>query len=496
MGVDFAYLVAWTLPALVGAGVWFALRGRVDRAHDLAAAIGAGWLIGVFAAAGIARWAASGDTVHTMGATLPWLLALGALAWIVAALRIRAARTEGRAAQSADIRRTELSARAQQALGVVCGLLVLATLARLLIVGEEASLRPVFPWDAWSAWAVKPKTWFLLGHVEPYTSMAAWLGNPPAMLRTATAWVYPELLAWVQLWFASGAGAWNEPLVDLAWTGALAAFATAAYGYWRAFGLPAWLVLTLVYAFVSLPLIDTHAALAGYADLWVAVTLGVAVLAWTRWLIRRERDQWLLAIGIALCLPAIKLEGAVWLLLFSAVVVLDLIPRRWRWRVAAGIGALAVLGLLLGGFVLPMLGLGLVHVAWGNVDVPVIGMFALQWHSVGKAMLTSLFTLPNWHLLWYVVPVLLVLRWRRFRDDRAARLLGLLLLLDFAFLFVLFFFTGASAWAKDYTSANRLILHVVPSVFVLMAVLLRDPSAISGARLRTQPAPGGPTARA
>ena len=88
-------------------------------------------------------------------------------------------------------------------------------------------------------------------------------------------------------------------------------------------------------------------------------------------------------------------------------------------------------------------------------------------------MVASLFTLPNWHLLWYVVPVLLVLRRRRFRDDRAARLLGLMLLIDFAFLFVLFFFTTASAWAQDFTSANRLILQLVPSVFVLAAVLLR-----------------------
>ena len=38
------------------------------------------------------------------------------------------------------------------------------------------------------------------------------------------AWNYPELLAWIEVWFASAAGGWNEPLVDLAWCGALAAF--------------------------------------------------------------------------------------------------------------------------------------------------------------------------------------------------------------------------------------------------------------------------------
>ena len=88
-----------------------------------------------------------------------------------------------------------------------------------------------------------------------------------------------------------------------------------------------WIALALVYALVSLPLIDAHVALAGYADLWVALTLGLATLAWTRWLIRREPSQLALALGLALCLPAIKLEGTVWLLVFAAIVVLDLVPR-------------------------------------------------------------------------------------------------------------------------------------------------------------------------
>ena len=51
--------------------------------------------------------------------------------------------------------------------------------------GEEALLRPVFPWDAWSAWAVKPKTWMLIGHAEPYVSMLQWLADPTAAVRTA-----------------------------------------------------------------------------------------------------------------------------------------------------------------------------------------------------------------------------------------------------------------------------------------------------------------------
>ncbi len=277
---------------------------------------------------------------------------------------------------------------------------------------------------------------------------------------------------------AGGAGGWNEPLVDLAWCGALVAFALAAYGYARGFGLGAGVAIALVYAFVSLPLIDAHVALAGYADLWVAVTLGLASLAWARWLAFRERGQWWLGVALALCLPAIKLEGAIWLLIFSAVVVLDLLPRRWRWGVAGLVAALAVLGVVLGGFVLPMLGLGLVHVAWGDVTVPTLGAFELGWHPVGAALLASLFTLPNWHLFWYVLPALVLVRGRVLLEDHAARLFGLFVVLQLAFLFLLFFFTEAAAWAQDFTSANRLILQIVPSLFAFAMLLLRTPRPV------------------
>lgn len=473
-----SYIFAWLLPLLLGSGLWWLLAGA-RRHGDWAAAAGSGWLVGVFAAAAGASWLARSDTVQAFPTTMPWLLGFALLAWIGVALRLR----RGLAWAGSEVQRMPPVGR------LLWWLLLAMILARFLLIGDEASLRPVFPWDAWSAWAVKAKTWMLLGHVDPYVPMSDWLARPTAATRALATWNYPEWLAWIQVWFASGAGGWNEPLVNLAWSGALAAFALAAYGYWRGFGLSPLLAIGLVYGLVSLPLLDAHAALAGYADLWVAVTLGLAVLAWTRWLLYRERGQWLLGVGLALCLPAIKLEGAVWLLAFSAVVVLDLLPSQWRWRVAGVVAALALLGVLIGGFALPMLGLGWVHVAWGSVRIPMLTTYDLAWHPVGGAMLTSLFALPNWHLLWYLFPLLLAWRWQVLLRERAARLLGLLVLLCVSFLFALFFFTGAAAWAKDFTSANRLILQIVPTVFVFSAVLLRGVSFSAAAPNRSLGSP-------
>ena len=462
------YVLAWLLPLLVGAGIWSLANGRRRVCGGITAALGTGWIIGLIVVAAFAGWRASADTTHAFVRTAPWLIGLGILVWIPASLRLRArggAQMPGMLHDAAPISR---SAR------LLWWLLLALVVVRLGLLADEASLRPIFPWDAWSAWAVKPKSWMLLGHVDRYVPMLQWLTQPDPHTRTLASWNYPHLLAWVEIWFASAAGGWNEPLVNLAWFGALTAFALAAYGYWRGLGLRPMVTMGLVYALVSLPLLDTHVALAGYADLWVAVVLGLGMLAWSRWLIFRERGQWLLAIALAASLPLIKLEGAIWVLLFSAVAVLDLLPPRWRWRTAGAGVALCVVGLAAGGFSLPMLGLGWVHVAWGSVTIPGIAEFQLSWHeSVGRAMLASLFTLPNWHLLWYVFPVVVALRWRRLVDDHAARLLGLLVLLQLLFLFVLFFFTGAAAWAEDFTSANRLLLQIVPTLFVFVAVLLR-----------------------
>jgi hypothetical protein len=465
------YVLAWLLPLLLGAGLCGIVAGRSVWHGRMAAVLGTGWLVGVFIAAFAASWLGQGDTVNVFAAASPWLLGFAILVWAVVAIRRRWARRVDVPPASA----VAGEAHASIALRALWWLLGVAIVLRLLLLGDEASLRPVFPWDAWSAWSLKPKSWLLLGQAEPYVSMADWLGDAASAARTAATWHYPELLAWIQVWFASSAGGWNEPLVNLAWCGALAAFALAAYGYWRGLGLNAALAMGLVYALVSLPLIDAHVALAGYADLWIAVTLGLATLAWSRWLVAREPGQWLLGAGLALCLPAIKLEGAIWLVAFAAVVILDLLPARWRWRIAGGFAIVFVLGLAVGGFSLPIPGLGWVRIAWGEVGIPAIPAFDLSWRPVGGAMLASLFTLPNWHLLWYLLPLLVALRWRVLVRDHAARLLGLLVLLQLVFLFGLFFFTSASAWAEDFTSANRLILQIVPCVFAFAAMLLRQP---------------------
>ena len=457
------YLLAWLLPWVAGCGICLTLnRGRREPG-DLVAAIGMGLLVGIFLAAALSWMLAAENTAAAFSRGAPWLAGIGLLAWTAVFVFRQPASAPA------------LVARVGGAgWRLLWCLLLIAILLRLGVIASETLLRPTFPWDAWSAWAVKPKAWFLLGHQVPYVPMQEWLARPDLDLRTSGIWDYPELLAWVQIWFASAAGGWNEPLINTVWVGVLAAIGLASYGQWRALGVRSGMAMLLVYGLMSLPLLDAHAALAGYADLWLAAALGMAILCWLRWIRQRNPGQLLLAAVFALSLPLIKLEGAVWLLIFSSVVVLGMLSRRSRWIVFAVLVSIAAIGIALGGFLMPIFGLGWIHLAWGQVVIPALGELDLHWRPVGSAMLTGLLTLPNWHLLWYLTPLVIVLRWRVFTRDRCARSLGALLASCTLFLFVLFFFTDAAAWAEDYTSWNRLVLHIVPALFSLLALLLSD----------------------
>ncbi len=479
--MSFHYSMAWLLPWVAGCGICLALNHGRREPGDLAAAAGMGFVVGIFLAGALSWLLAAGNTATAFSRGAPWLAGIGLLAWTaVFALR-------------APSRAPDFMARAGgTGWRLLWCLFLVAILVRLDIIASENLLRPTFPWDAWSAWAVKPKAWLLLGHHVPYAPMSEWLVRPDLELRTSGIWDYPELLAWVQIWFASAVGGWNEPLINAAWVGALAAIGLASYGQWRALGLRPGVAMLLVYALMSLPLLDAHAALAGYADLWLAAAFGMAVLCWLRWIRQRNSGQLLLAAVFALSLPLIKLEGAVWLLILSAVMLLGMLPRRSRWIVfAILVGAIAV-GIALGGFLMPIFGLGWIHLAWGQVTIPALGALDLHWRPVGSAMLSGLLTLPNWHLLWYLAPLLIALRWRVFAHDRCARSLGALLAGCALFLFVLFFFTDASAWAENYTSANRLILHIVPALFSLLALLIVDVRLPGAGRSPEPPAQTSP----
>ena len=459
MTLLFAWLLAWA----AGIAVYCAFDMRRGPGR-WASAAGHGLVFGMLLAGAMADCFARQDTAHALQhAWLPLVLVAVAAA-ALAFWRRRPAVAVARVAPRLERWKIILFA---------AGFVSVAYRGYLAL--REILLRPTFPWDAWDAWAVKSKTWFLIGHYAPFVSATHWIDAAGTTDYTGPAWSYPSALAWVQIWFASAAGAWIEPLVNLPWIALWVGLLLAHYGQWRALGFSAIRAAAFAYVLASLPLLTVHVALAGYADLWIAALFGFAVLAWMRWLVQRDINQLALAVACVLVMPWLKLEGAVWMLLSIAVAIACEMPRRARYAVIAALAITAAIVATIGHVKLPLYGLGWVSIGWHSIEVPVIGTLSIAFHAkaLGGAF-GSLFLQPSWNLLWWLVPIVIVWRRREFRASRPLRCLGALMTVSFAFLAFLFLFTDAAQWAESYTAINRLVMHLVPAVITMLALLLRD----------------------
>jgi len=478
--VSAAYLLAWMLP--LAAGVMLALALSAPRRSGRPTmALGYGIVLGMLLCGGLSALTARAETQRAWEIASPWLGAVGIIAIVIGIYRQR--KTPARGVPAADD-------KVEYWRNTAIALALASLVWRGSILAGEVLLRPTYPWDAWDAWEVKSKAWYLAGHFVPFVSIGQWLSGGSAQDFSGPAWAYPSLLSWIQVWFASAAGSWVEPLVNLPWFALWIGLLLGHYGQWRALGLPRPHSAVAVYLLGSLPLLSTHVALAGYADLWVATLFGFAALAWLRWQERGERDQLVLALICACALPLLKFEGMVWCLALLAAIAIGTLPSRWRWRAVAAASALLVLLALVGQTQILFAAIGWVRSGSRVIDIPVIGNLAIRWHGdAALGIIHSLFTQSNWHILWWIVPPLIVWRWRALRDSSALGLFAMLLLGCFGLLVFLFVFTDAAEWAESYTSVNRLIMHITPGVVSLLALLCRD-LAISPEANGTVPAAG------
>ena len=466
------YLLAWFVAIAAGMLPMFGLSASM-RAGRTATVCGYGIVFGMLLTAAATALTSSADTAQAWAHAAPWLIAFA----IVVAMA-------GYWLQRRSIGAPRF-VPADEGGGNWLRLAAIVALASLIwrgsILASEVLLRPTFPWDAWDAWAVKSKTWYLLGHYAAFVSPDDWLAHADADLYTGPAWAYPSALGWLQVWFASAAGDWIEPLVNLPWAALWVGLLLGHYGQWRALGLDRTRALIFVYVLGSLPLLATHVALAGYADLWVATIFGFGVLAWLRWREQGDHAQLVLALACTAILPMLKLEGIVWCLSLLAAIGFSALPTRWRWRSAWLAVVLLVVAAAIGQSHLLFSAIGWVRSGSRVVDIPVIGTLKLAWHgtaAVGVAR--SLFLQSNWHLLWWLVVPVVAWRWRALRASDALSLCALLLLACLGLLVFLFVLTDAAEWAESYTAVNRLIMHVTPAVVTLLALLLREPQVAEG----------------
>jgi hypothetical protein len=468
-----AYLtltVGLLLPWLFGLALLFALgwpQRSVEAAGAAALHTGFGYCIGALS---LTLWM---RLLSAVGIPFGWLSIGGPLALAAVALFAFAVRA-GRIA-SVDLRVLMHSllhpplARWQRLiwLGLVAWLAL-----RFLLLAADIAWQPLYPWDAWIQWATKARVWYELGRIAPFVRADEWFAGPAGAYFDAAP-NYPATVPLWQVWSCIALGRWDDSAMNWPWLLLLIALTCAIYGALRGEGVGQLTALIGAYLVASLPLLDTHAALAGYGDLPMAAIYTVAALALYRWAMRRDWRDAALALGLALCCPLIKIPGLVWALTLLPGVVVALMPRRGLKVVgiAYALGLLALLALARTNNVI--LGYRL------HAD------FDPGWRAFRDAYLLS----SSWNLLWYAVAVLAIVGARRLRGPRLAPL-SVVVGTGIAFLLFVTWFTNASGWMLELTTLNRATLHLAPLV-VFLGVLLWDELATDA-----KPAPSIAPARA
>jgi hypothetical protein len=466
-GLITALLLPWLLGSLL---VYRLLLAEPSR--NLFLVVGHGYIAGMFIGAMVLR------AVGTLTGSLPF--------WPVAALLLLLVV----ACVFAIYRRWELRSRASPWMPPrfgwqwVLALLLLGLIAvRLVMLGQELMLRPLYPWDAWMNWVPKAAIWFERGELVGFVNPGNWLtATDRAATFTLGNWrasEYPEGLPLISLWTMLGAHTSAHPWLGLPWLIMLLALASAFFGHLRLLAVPTWLAILAVFMLTSIPYVNVHTALAGYADLWLAGTFSLAFFCLHAGEQAGNRRYTLMALFLALVCTQLKVPGlllAAIILIFAFFQVLRMRARhQLLWLVA--LVCLVVTAVLVG-VRLEVPGLGNIAVGADFIQLPMLERMELAWHPVQWDIADTLFRMSNWHLLWYCyvvsLGVFLVRGARRPGSVSSYATAVLMSVVATAAITLVFFLTPYYQQALDFTTVNRAYLYVVPlalysSLLVLFA---------------------------
>ncbi len=348
---------------------------------------------------------------------------------------------------------------------ILFALMLLWLILRLTGLILAISWQPLFPWDAWTTWEFRARTWTELKELVPFVSPRQWLDEPGQAWYSIDAWNYPPTVSLIATWPALAYGAWHETAANLPWLGSVLALAMGFYAQARQWGASPLTSILFLWLLLSLPMLNTHVALAGYADLWLATALGLGFMAFMLWLKENDWRQGLLAALLILSLPMIKQEGLVWALLFPAALMLAKANKITLAAIALSVITLGILVWYRGGLDINPFGLVSIKISPDLIQLPLLGEMRLVEDTAWEPILKHLFLYGNWHLLIYLVVLALIAapgvmwRWPRHSWHRAGAFWALTSLSALYFLFAK---TDAYDWALKGTSINRLTLQLAP----------------------------------
>lgn len=421
--------------------------------------LGYGYIIGLFVVTLILRiWNAFGWKLDFVPISiLLWILILSAI-WILPKTFWY------------SLKKYSLFSFSYNIQAVLISLLLIWIGIRLIYLGSEMWLRPLYPWDAWFAWGQKTATWFELRQLTPFAVPENWPGTVNAPIFTAPAYSYPPTIPLIQVWTLLGLDQWDDALMNLPWLMCWIALGLGVYGQARQWGVSSLAALIWVYLLLSLPMLNVHIAIAGYADIWLATGYGFTLMAILLWIQQRQSYQIWLSVFSAIFTLQTKSEGLAWLITLIPTVLIAIgFKTTSVFKLIAGFLLIVGLVYLLSPFEIKLIGLWQFIVNSNLIQLPGLPPLVLERQSVVIPLLQHLFVMGNWHLLWFLVIGVLIAGTTCLRTNRSLIAAYLAVGMGVIFLGFMFGFTEFGRWAENATIINRLVLHMVPGmVFVCL----------------------------
>lgn len=470
-----ALLFALLVPYAIGKALLVACvpDGRAWREPGLLPWIaGAGWIVGSFALTLVMRAdAAIGIRFGLASIGLPAIA-------IVAAASYAAWRRNGDGWRDAFVVAGEgLAARELGSATRFAWFALLAWLAlRAGMLLVEVAWKPIYPWDAWSAWATKAKVYFAQGTIVPFGGEAQWIAGTPGVWFDASPG-QPATLPLLQAWVATATGGFDEARVTLPWWLAFVATLLVVYGETRKRDVAKLPSLAAAWFAGSLPLTGTQVALAGYADLPLAAAFTLGALAGIRAVRSRAPIDVLAAVAAFAAVASMKSSGWAWIVVALPGLVAAAAGPSWTRRIAIAIVAVVV---------------AIVAVAARFTDLA-IGPVSLAFDPVFAALGVDAVLLANWHLLALGIVGTVAFAWRRLFARELAPL-TLILMAGLGWIALLGAFPWLRLWGADGLGINRAVLVLTPLAAVWMVVAMCASPATAGEEADAPAAePGAPS---
>ena len=343
--------------------------------------------------------------------------------------------------------------------------LVLLLAAHLAITLSNNLLRPIFPWDAFTTWMYRAKAWALQNSITPMASVDDWIAAGRQSGYALYASHYPTALSIYTAAMSALVGGWQPAAASLPWSLCLLALCMSAHGLLVLAGISNRLALIGAYLLGSMPILNIHAGLAGYGDLWMALYAGGGLAALLAWRISGRAVALWLAVLLLIAGTQIKTEGWLWLGLGLSFITIEWIAIRIGYLKL--FASLLVVTGVMWGLSITSLTLGPLG-QWGvdekHLHAGALGSYALRPYNPAGSYWNTLFEQGNFLLLASLYLLALALMTIKGRHHAAS--LWVMGLLIAGSQLIIFGLSAYSLYAETGTAITRIFLHFTPVAVV------------------------------